>query len=102
MLRTRSAVDEGPGYGTLSLSRFMSGRSIPPGGPSFYNIGTEEEQPRRLVGEDGSEISSVIEVYGNEPIGRELRENVQRNLEDQQRKIQEKLGRACVSPRIYL
>lgn len=93
MLRSRSYVDEGPGYGTLSLSRFMSGRSIPPGGPSFYNIGTQEEQPRRLIGEDGSEISSVIEVYGNEPRGRELREDVQRNLEDQQRKIQEKLER---------
>jgi hypothetical protein len=97
MLRSRSALDEGPGRGTHSLSRFMSGRSIPPGGPSFYDIGTEEDQPRRLVGEDGSEISSIIEAYGYDPEEvqrrRQLREDVQNTLESDNQRIQEKLER---------
>lgn len=106
MLRSRSGQGEGPGSGTHSLSRFMSGRTTPQGFPDFYDIFTTEEQTRRIIGEDGEEISSVIGVYGEdtrerEIRERELRENTQRHIEEENRKVQEKIERIRMKSNEY-
>ena len=92
MLRRRSALGEGPGSGTHSLSRFLTGRVTPSGVPGYF-IGTEERRLADDEGEEMSSIHSVIAEYGNQPLGRELRENVQRSLEEQLERNQQNIAR---------
>jgi hypothetical protein len=74
----------------------MSGRSIPAGGPDFFEIGASGE--KRLADEEGAEISSIYSIddaYGGQLArGRELREQNQQILEERNLAIQERSQRA--------